>query len=170
MLCISHWRNMRVMVFASVPESVPCHAVISWWRHQMETFFALLASCAGNTPVSGEFPTQRPVSRGFDIFFDLRLNKRLSKQSWGWWFETLSCSSWRHCNMYSNIRGRALFTVNFHFIVRKSYNRLYPIVANVISKTGSLSKWILRNTAAHTNSIFGLHRKTSQLNYTESWQ
>ena len=32
------------------------------------------------------------------FFFYLRLNKRLSKQSWGWWFETLSCPLWRHCN------------------------------------------------------------------------
>ena len=46
----------------------------------------------------GEFPTQRPVMRSFDVFFDLRLNKRLSKQPWGWWFETPSWSSWRHCN------------------------------------------------------------------------
>ena len=73
-------------------------AVLSWWRHQMETFSALLASCAGNSPVPGEFPTQRPVTRSFDIFFDLSLNKRLSKQSWGWWFETLSSPLWRHCN------------------------------------------------------------------------
>ena len=46
----------------------------------------------------GEFPTQRPVTRSFDVFFDLRLNKRLCKQSWGWWFETLSWSLCRHCN------------------------------------------------------------------------
>ena len=46
----------------------------------------------------GEFPAQRPVTRTFDVFFDLRLNKRLSKQSWGWWFETLSRPLWRHCN------------------------------------------------------------------------
>ena len=64
----------------------------SWWRHQMETFSALLVLCAGNSPVPGEFPSQRPVMRSFDVFFDLRLNKRLSKQSWGWWFETLSRS------------------------------------------------------------------------------
>ena len=56
----------------------------------METFSALLAMCAGNASVPGEFPAQRPVTRSFDVFFDLRLNKRLSKQSWGWWFETLS--------------------------------------------------------------------------------
>ena len=40
----------------------------------METFFALLALCAGNSPVTGEFPAQRPVTRSFDAFFDLRLN------------------------------------------------------------------------------------------------
>ena len=50
----------------------------------METFSALLAICAGNSPVTGEFPAQRPVTQIFDVFFDLRLNKRLSKQWWGW--------------------------------------------------------------------------------------
>ena len=64
----------------------------------METFSALLDICAGNSPVPGEFPTQRPVTRSFDVYFDLRPNKWLSKQSWGWWFETLSCSLWRHRN------------------------------------------------------------------------
>ena len=49
----------------------------------METISALLAISAGNSPVPGEFPAQRPVPRTFDVFFDLRLNKRLSKQSWG---------------------------------------------------------------------------------------
>ena len=47
----------------------------------METFSALLAICAGNSPVSGEFPTQRPVTRNFDVYFDLHPNKWLSKQS-----------------------------------------------------------------------------------------
>ena len=46
----------------------------------METFSALLAICVGNSPVSGESFLQRPVTRSFDIFFDLRLNERLSKQ------------------------------------------------------------------------------------------
>ena len=44
----------------------------------METFSVLLAICVGNSPVTGEFPAQRPVTRNFDVFFDLRLNKRLS--------------------------------------------------------------------------------------------
>ena len=49
----------------------------------MEPFSALLAICAGNSSVPGEFPAQRPVMWNFDVFFDLRLNKQLSKQSWG---------------------------------------------------------------------------------------
>ena len=66
----------------------------------METFSALLAICAGKSPVPGEFPAQRPVTQSFDVCFDLRLNKRLSKQSWGWWFETQSRPLWRHSNAY----------------------------------------------------------------------
>ena len=66
----------------------------------METFSALLTICAGNSPVPGEFPAQTPVMRSFDVIFDLRPNKRLSKQSWGWWFEKPSRPLWRHCNDY----------------------------------------------------------------------
>ena len=57
------------------------------------TFSALLAICAGNSPLP-----KKPVERSFYIFFDLRLNKRLNKQPWGWWFETLSRPLWRHRN------------------------------------------------------------------------
>ena len=84
----------------------------SWWRHQMETFSALLAFCVGNSPVTGEFPSQRPVTRSFDVFFDLRLNKRLSKQSWGWWFETPSRSLWHHCNEWLDVEQAATHYLN----------------------------------------------------------
>ena len=70
----------------------------TWWRHQMETFPLYWPFVWGNSPVTGEFPTQRPVTRSFDGFFDLRLNKRLSKQWRGWWFETPSHPLWRHSN------------------------------------------------------------------------
>ena len=66
----------------------------------METFSALLAFCAGNSPVTGEFPTQRPVTRSFDVSFDLCL-KRLSKQSLCRWFETPTRSLWRHSNVHT---------------------------------------------------------------------
>ena len=59
---------------------------------------ALLALCAGNSLAIGEFPSQRPLTRSFDVYFDLRLNKRLSKLWWGWWFEAPSCQLWRPCN------------------------------------------------------------------------
>ena len=60
--------------------------------------FRVTGHLCGNSPVTGEFPVQRLVTRSFDVFFDPRLNKRLSKQSLGWEFETLSCPLWRHCN------------------------------------------------------------------------
>ena len=71
----------------------------------METFPALLTIWAGNSPVPGELPAQRPVTRSFDIFFDLRPNKRLSKQWWSWWFETPSRPLWRQCNWCPNRRS-----------------------------------------------------------------
>ena len=100
--------NQRMLVFFDgnfddvyiIPMSTATNVyLISWWRHEMETFSVLLAICAGNSPVPGEFPAHRPVTRSFDVFFDLRLNKRLSKQSWGWWFEMLSRPLWRHCHV-----------------------------------------------------------------------
>ena len=73
------------------------------------SIFRVTAICAGNSPVPGEFPVHRPVTRSFHVFFDLRLNKPLSKQSWGWWFETLSPPLWRHCNDCAlQIRGNYL--------------------------------------------------------------
>ena len=67
----------------------------SRWRHQMETVSTLLALCAGNSLITGEAELW---------FFYLRLNKRLSKQSWDWWFETPWRSLWRHNNGYSENR------------------------------------------------------------------
>ena len=64
----------------------------------METFSALLAICTRNSTVIGEIPSQKPVTRNGDIFFDLRLNKRFSKQSKRQWFETQPRPLWHHCN------------------------------------------------------------------------
>ena len=58
-----------------------------WWRRQMETFSALLPLCAGNSPVTGEFPSQMPVTRTFDLFFDLRLNNG--------WVDNREAGDWR---------------------------------------------------------------------------
>ena len=58
--------------------------------------FRVISLCVGKSPVTGEFPSQMPVARGFDIFFDLRLNKQLSKQSRRGWFEIPLRWLWRH--------------------------------------------------------------------------
>ena len=127
------WGEYSLVIHKDSPS--PRLLSVSWWRHQMETFSALLAICAGNSLVTGEFPTQRPVTRSFDILFDLRLNKRLSKQSWGWWFETPSCSLWRHCNglgdnalceLWLHRRGRWLISNNESMVDDKGM-QLYMI-------------------------------------------
>ena len=94
---------------------------ITWWRHQKEICSALLALCAMNS--------QRPVTRSFDVFFDQRLNKRLSKQWWGWWFETPSCTLWRHSNdalvdnIHSNIShsGHVFFITTIALVIRGKF-------------------------------------------------
>ena len=62
--------------------------------------FRVTGPLCGEFTGPGEFPTQRPVTRSFDVFFDVRLIKRLSKHSRGWWFETLSHPLWRHRNVF----------------------------------------------------------------------
>ena len=69
----------------------PLHDDVIKWKH-FPRYWPF------RTPVPDEFPTQRPVTRSFDVYFDLRPNKRLSKQTLGWWFETLSPPLWRHLN------------------------------------------------------------------------
>ena len=67
---------------------------------KMETFSALLALCEGNPPVTGGFPSQRPVTRSFDVLFDLRR-----------WFETPLRSLWRHCKVTTELSGTILMTI-----------------------------------------------------------
>ena len=87
---------------------------VARWRHQVETFSVLLALCAGNSPVIDEFPSQRPVTRSFDVSLICALNKRLGKQSGGWWFETPSRSLWRHCN----VPNKSLWGLRLHTILQ----------------------------------------------------
>ena len=82
---------------------------IETWRNMMTSangnIFRVTSPLCGEFTGPGEFPTQRPVTRSFDVFFDLRPNKRLSKQWRGWWFETLSRPFWRHRNDYRCFRS-----------------------------------------------------------------
>ena len=74
-------------------------------RHFPDDIFKYIWNCMSlflrvKLTGTGELPSQRPVTRSFDVFFDLRLNKRLSKHSWRRWFETPSCSLRCHCNTF----------------------------------------------------------------------
>ena len=94
------------LLFGGVLHSYPLSVVSNclsfvMMTSSMETFSPLLALCVGNSPATGEIPSQRSVTRSVDAFFDLRLNKQLNKQSWGCWFGTPSRSLWRHCNGYN---------------------------------------------------------------------
>ena len=112
----------------------------TWWRHQMETF------SAGNLLVTGEFPSQRPVARSFDIFLDVHLHKRLRKQSRRWWFETPSCSLWRHRNGHRKYFSHNLdFSINFETYCQ--YIKVkYALACNVIQleRVARLSDHVLR--------------------------
>ena len=69
-----------------------------WWRHRMETFSALLALCAGNSRSPVNSPHKGQWHRALMFSLICSLNKRLSKQPWGWWFESPSHLLRRHCN------------------------------------------------------------------------
>ena len=71
----------------------------SYFRCVMKTsssgnVFRVTGPWCGNSPVTGEFPAQRPVTRTFDVFFDLLLNKRLSKQ-WWMFLQQFTLAYWR---------------------------------------------------------------------------
>ena len=74
----------------------------SWWRRrQMEASFALLALCAENPPVTGKFPSQRPVTQGFD-FYSYSASEPTVQHTMetAGDFETPSHSLLCHCNVY----------------------------------------------------------------------
>ena len=79
MSTLKMWSSISALIMYSKCLKKPDFSKVLWC-HQMETFSALLALCAGNSLVTSEFPSQRPVTQSFDAFFDPRLNKRLSKQ------------------------------------------------------------------------------------------
>ena len=135
----------------------------TWWRYQMETFSALLALCAGNSPVTGEFPSQRAVTQGFDAFFHLRLNKPLSKQSWGWWLETPSCSLWRHYNYFIIMCSWGL---NWQLVSIGSATSLPPNRRQCITRIrGEQDVWRQKVSQAHNElKAAGRHRKLSVAN------
>ena len=128
----------------------------TWWRHQMETISALLAICVGNSPVPGEFLAQRPVTRSFDVFFDQRLNKRLSKQPRCWWFETLSRPLWRHRNAQGGYAAGTWYTQVSHR-PRSVLNHWKLRVCSKAWAWGTIQHIIVRSTLkSHSQGILGI--------------
>ena len=114
----------------------------------MGTFSSLLANCAGNSPVTGEFPAQRPVTRGFDVLFELCLNKRLRKQLWGWWFETASRSLWRHSNGCLLSLHASFYIGTFKdYCVKPVINVVFPNSIFVTSKRHSQMPFLERKSS-----------------------
>ena len=92
-----HITTIKMFTFYTVPVQ-PEHIIQPWWRHQMETFSALLILYAGNSPVPVSCPHKGQWRRA--LMFSLIcawINDWVNKP-WGWWFETPSWSLWRHCN------------------------------------------------------------------------
>ena len=85
---------IKITIYREIYSRVPSQDDVIKWKHFpcYWPFVRGIHRSMVNSPHNG------PVTRSFGVFFDLPLNERLSKQSWGWWFETASCPSWRHCN------------------------------------------------------------------------
>ena len=106
---------------------------LAWWRHQMETFSALLAFCAGNSPVTSGFPAKRPVTRSFHVFFDLRLNK-------GWVNNREADDLRRHQAHYDVIVMWIISLYHLHrAILKKSGGNRFHIEKNIYFSNIELS-------------------------------
>ena len=119
------WHSMCFDVF--------CCGWIPWWRHQMETFSASLTLCAGNSPVTGEFPTQRPGTRSFDVYFDLRLNKRLKLM--------ISDAIAVQC-LCACFLGCTLFSTHQRLVSKPTANRQYLTCPSPLTKATLRDQWI----------------------------
>ena len=119
--------------------------MIILWRHHMETFSALLALCVGNPAATGGFPSQRPVTQSFDVFFNLCMSKQLNKQLRHRWFETPSHSLWHHCNNDVHIEFCLFMSYWIEFIPRRVYctrvskSVSHPLLFIVLRKVMSIN-------------------------------
>ena len=135
------WPSALIHVCATRPQLFTIF-VTSWRRHHMEKFPVLLALCAGKSPVTGEFPSQRPVTRSFVVSLICALNKRSSKESWGWWFETPSRSLWRQCNV----------NIFFYFLNTDVGTLFYTIYCNRFEHFAKLLSWLCFSFPVNQNN------------------
>ena len=131
-----------------------------------------------NSLVTGEFHLQRPVMRSFDVFFDLCLDKRLSKQLRR--VETTFHSLWRHCNVLHSLYHSPTFTlisITYAFNTRLSQSfiptKLDPFTwpsINIDSishrYTNNVDNHYTHSLLPHSRSTFNAHSvfTTSHIN------
>ena len=126
----------------------------TWWRHQVETF-------PRYWPLCGEFTGNRwiPLTKTSDAelwFFYLRLNKRLSKQSWGWWFETPSRPSWHHCNVSYLLTSKDEQQICIRLHIKAVHWYVQGVAAGCPHSgtfSGSATKGRLHKEVEHSNQI-----------------
>ena len=138
----------------------------------MEAFSALLAISAGNSLLTGEFPTQRPVTRSFDVSFDQRLNKRLSKQWRGWWVETPSRSLGRHCDGQTDIMARLFYNP---CPLRNAYMWQWPgsVLVQVMPSAPSLylnQRWLIINRPLRNKMQWNSNQNTKRFNHENQFE
>ena len=121
--------------------------------------FCVTGTSCGEFTGPGEFPAQRLVTRSFDVFFDLRLNKWLRKQPLGWWFETPSWPLWRHCNVKPNCRRMFLLERGIGSAGVNQDEKLHAVVLNqkhvLYHQTNSFH--ISQNTRKYISNTIAIH-------------
>ena len=140
------------------------------------TIFRVTGPLCGEFTGPCEFPAQWPVTRSFDVFFDLRLNKRLSKHSCRWWVKTLSRPLWRHCNVYVKmidcygwLSHTGLIKTNLPVITKRFISIVCFIITQVIWVVGLESaQWLLCRRLAICNHLDDL-RQSALRNFKEEY-
>ena len=144
-LIYAWWSSRHGGLGCHAPMGQKCEAFKSW-RHMMTSSNGNIFRVTGL--LCGEFTGHRWIPRtkasdaNFDVFFELRLNKQLSKQSWGWWFETPSCSLWHQCNDYETTWQHAVYLVNDVTIYFCDFD-IYCLALKRFSQMYQLRRYIL---------------------------
>ena len=145
---------------AQVTDSPKCHyeTKVMHVTSSNGNIFRVAGHMCWSSPVSGEFPAQRPVTRSFDVFFDLRLNKQLNKQSWDWWLKTLSRSLWWHCNENDSAPVRCVLFCEFlqtfsRSILNLGFNWSRKSWLSVMSMKWYYCCYVVINTSAYIFKI-----------------
>ena len=152
-LCISVLADAPVPYFARLWAGTTLNTIPSnMMTSSKGNIIRVTGHLCGEFTGPGEFPKQRPVTRSFGTFFDLRLNKRLSKQSWGWWFETQWRPLWRHCNEHDFVwifaDHMTLFTNKIAIVILTPVSVLDKQLF-LLTATSTEGKELLSNCIAH---------------------